>query len=219
MVGQQLGQRHSRGDSKSKEVRKDGNSLMKNNVSKFLDKIPKLPSHYCRSSISKLYLEPHFSSFSELYRVFKEECNSYNNIQPVAGRDLFVKLIKEHNIALFKPKKDECDLCLSYKLHNVSDDDYNAHQLKKERARQEKSVDKKEAEEGKCCVFTMDVQAVQLVPATQASSMYFKQKLTCHNFTIYNLGDGSVVCYVWHEGEGGLDAHVFATCIANFLDT
>ncbi|KAJ4432117.1 hypothetical protein ANN_20732 [Periplaneta americana] len=61
--------------------------------------------------------------------------------------DLFVKLIKEHNIALFKPNKDECDLCLSYKLHNVSDDDYNAHQLKKERARQEKSVDKKEAEE------------------------------------------------------------------------
>ncbi|KAJ4427836.1 hypothetical protein ANN_25615 [Periplaneta americana] len=121
----------------------------------------------------------HYRVKSELYRVFKEECNSYNNIQPVAGRDLFVQLIKEHNIALFKPKKDECDLCLSYKLHNVSDDDYNAHQLKKERARREKSVDKKEAEEG----------------------------------------DGSVVCYFWHEGEGVLDAHVFATCIANFLDT
>lgn len=68
-------------------------------------------------------------------------------------------------------------------------DEYNLHQAKKDRAREEKSFDKKEAEEGKCCVFTMDVQAVQLVPSTRASSLYFKQKLACHNFTIYNLDD------------------------------
>nr|CAI5850510.1 unnamed protein product [Callosobruchus analis] len=47
--------------------------------------------------------------------------------------------------------------------------------------------------------------------------IYFKQKLACHNFTIYILSDNKVVCYVTHEGEGGLDANCFASCLNNLL--
>lgn len=38
-----------------------------------------------------------------------------------------------------------------------------------------------------------------------------------HQFTIYNEKDGSVSCYVWHEGEGGMDANKFTTCLKDYL--
>jgi len=40
-----------------------------------------------------------------------------------------------------------------------------------------------------------------------------------HNFTLYNLANDDAVCYVWHEGEGELNANISASCIANYLET
>ena len=67
-------------------------------------------------------------------------------------------------------------------------------------------------------MFTMDVQAVQLVPHLKASALYFKQKLAIHNFTVYNVVTHEVVCYVWHEGEGEVTANVYASCITHFIN-
>jgi len=80
-----------------------------------------------------------------------------------------------------------------------------------------KENDKKRAEDGECHVITMDVQAVQLVPQLQASALYFRQKLAVHNFTLYNLSTNEVVCYVWHEGEGELNASVFTSCVVDYF--
>ncbi|VEN42186.1 unnamed protein product [Callosobruchus maculatus] len=41
---------------------------------KFFDKLPKLESHYCRASTSKIYFEPIWKSKQELYRFYVEEC-------------------------------------------------------------------------------------------------------------------------------------------------
>ena len=64
----------------------------------------------------------------------------------------------------------------------------------------------------------MDVQSVMLSPKVEASAIYYKTKLACHNFTIYNLANDQVVCYFWHEGEGGLTANVFASCLTDYLE-
>jgi len=42
-------------------------------VRKFLSDLPKLPSHYCKASTSKEYLEPHFQSVAEVYRLFEKQ--------------------------------------------------------------------------------------------------------------------------------------------------
>jgi len=42
-------------------------------VRKLLCDLPKLPSHYCRASTSKEYLEPQFQSIAEVYRVIQEQ--------------------------------------------------------------------------------------------------------------------------------------------------
>jgi len=63
----------------------------------------------------------------------------------------------------------------------------------------------------------MDLESVLLCPNTLASSMFYKQKLQVHNFTINNLGDKSVTLYVWHEANGGVTANEFISCIVDFI--
>ncbi|OWF39290.1 hypothetical protein KP79_PYT25194 [Mizuhopecten yessoensis] len=47
--------------------------------------------------------------------------------------------------------------------------------------------------------------------------MYYKTKLACHNFTMYDLTTHNVVCYFWHEGEGELGANSFASCVCAYI--
>ena len=55
------------------------------NITKFLTDLPKLPAHYCRATLTKLYLEPHFQSMSEVFRVFIKETQS----ETVSFRQVF----------------------------------------------------------------------------------------------------------------------------------
>ena len=88
------------------------------------------------------------------------------------------------NLSLFQPEKDQCDKCCGYNTGNVDEEEYTEHMQMKEEAQTEKARDKKRAEEEKNLVITMDLQAV-LSPCLQASAIYYKTKLACHNFTIY----------------------------------
>ena len=188
---------------------------LRENVRKFLNDIPKLPSHYCRASSSKLYLEPHFRSLADVYKVFREKHSDSG--ENVASRQVFADEFSRMNLAIFMPKKDQCDKCCAFKTGNISEDDYQEHVKRKDKARQSKENDKKRAEDGECHAITMDVQAVQLVPQLQASALYFRQKLAVHNFTFYNLSTNEVVCYVWHEGEGELNGNIFSSCVVDYL--
>ena len=64
----------------------------------------------------------------------------------------------------------------------------------------------------------MDLQAVLLAPAILASAVYYKTKLCCHNFTMYDIDSKHVMCYFWHEAEGGLTANCFASCVCDYLE-
>jgi len=186
---------------------------MRESVRKFLSNLPKLPSHYCRASTSKEYLEPQFQSVAEVYRAFEKQQAGRS-----PSRQVFTEEFHKMNLGLYMPKKDQCDKCSAYAVGNLPQEDYNEHIMRKEEARTSKTQDKERAKEGNCHVFTMDVQAVQLIPYLQASALYFKQKLAVHNFTLYNLANDDVVCYVWHEGEGELNANIFASFVTSYLE-
>ena len=183
---------------------------------KFLEDLPKLPSHYCRASTDKQYLEPVFNTFTDLHRVYKERCREHSK-SPVS-LTLLSNLFSQMNLSLFHPKKDKCDLCCGYETQNVAEEVYQDHVEKKQRAREEKAKDKKASiENDDVKVLTMDLQAVMICLRVNASAVYYKTKLACHNFTTYDLGNGDVSCYFWHEGEGNLTADSFASCITDTL--
>ncbi len=183
---------------------------------KFLEEIPKLPSHYCRKDTKKLYLEPIFRTKAKLYEVYQEKCTELQ-VQAIKYAT-FLKIVDRMKIAIHQPKKDRCDICCSYEAGNIEESEYNAHIEKKDSARAEKSTDKRDAIDGKAHVITMDVQKVLLCPMLNASALYYKTKLVVHNFTVFDLATTNVTCFLWDECQADLVASVFATCLIRYLD-
>lgn len=123
------------------------------------------------------------------------------------------------NLSLFRPKKDQCDLCPQNATGNISTDEYNDHIELRNRAREEKSSDKDKGRiNDKIKVITMDQQSFLVCPFLMSGSAYFRTKLTVHTFTTYNLSTQEVKCFVWHEGESGLTANTFASCITSLIE-
>ena len=178
-------------------------------VGEFLDTLPRVPSHYCRSQSSRNYLEPIYDSHNHLYRIYCEFCENQQCI-PVS-RQVFFEIFQQINMALFHPKKDECNICASYKAGNLVEAEYVEHTLQKEAAREEKRKDKETAS-NETKVLCLDLQKVLLAPY-----LYYKMKLAVHNFTLYDMKSGNVHCYIWHEGQGDLSANIFASIIYSYL--
>lgn len=144
----------------------------------------------------------------ELYRIYQEYCRERIDIG--ISRFTFTDILKTNNISLFVPRKD---ICCQHSTGNLSDEGYNMHIQVKDKAREQKEKDKEKSISKECVVLTVDVQAVKLSPCLKASSLYFKTKLCCHNYTVFNLANKEVDCYWWHEGEGELKASSFTSCL------
>ncbi|KAF0746515.1 Uncharacterized protein FWK35_00025276, partial [Aphis craccivora] len=195
------------------------NVIETNNVSErkgllhaFLDSLSKMESHYCRSSSSKLYLEPNWLTKKSLYDFYCSDFCQLRNTKPMSSA-AFDNLLEEKNISLFQPKKDACDICTAFQTGNLSIEEKEIHNQMKNVARQEKENDKLSINE----VFTTDLQSVLLCPKSNVSSLYYKTKLIVHNFTIYDIKKKLGYCFLWNESEGGQSANEFTTIIVYFL--
>lgn len=113
------------------------------NAEALMDSLPKMESHYCRASTSKIYLEPEFVSIADLMRVYEKHCrdNRYNFI----GRMSLNRIFDQKNLSLFKPKKAQCDICVGHSHGSVSDENYNIHITRKNEARMYKDNEKQRA--------------------------------------------------------------------------
>ena len=182
----------------------------------FLPDLPKMPSHYCRQSSSKLYLEPIFQTFQEVFKLYQKRAEDGG--AKALSRFRFMEEFNSMNLSLFQPRKDRCDECIKFDEGNLSEEEYNAHRMKARRTQEEKARDKVRAgnEQGVKSV-TMDLQSVLLCPRLNASALYYKTKLCVHNFTVYDLVSKHCVCYVSNECEGGLTGNEFASCVVDFL--
>jgi len=198
---------HKKGNSRI--ARKHKNEYLFN----FFNSLPKLPSHYCRQSTRKLFLQTEINSISHLYNIYCDNCKT-DDEQPVVTKK-FVDVFKENNLSIFSPKKDQCDVCCQYSVNNLSEEKYQIHISRKNLGREEKTKDKLNAEAGNCHVFSCDLMAVQLLPYCQASAIYYKIKLACHNYTVYNLRTHEAVCYWFDESQCELVSSTFASCLTD----
>lgn len=64
----------------------------------------------------------------------------------------FEKIIRKENISVFSPRKDQCDLCSSFKTNNISEQKYKIHCSLKEQVREKKERGKSDALLGDCVV-------------------------------------------------------------------
>ena len=140
------------------------------------------------------------------------------NEQPISKTMMF-RILNTKNVDLFRPKNDLCNTCESYKVGQVSLEDWKSHVMEKERARSEKDFDKIQASRGKCHVIAVDLQATQQSPMVRANCIYYKSKLNVYNYTVYNLGNGRAKCYWWNETQADLSASVFTSLLVDYIET
>lgn len=182
---------------------------------KWLNIIPKIPSHYCRAKSARIYIEESFKTKTQMFSVYTQWC-SENNVNGVK-RTKFFKILENQKISIFKPRKDRCDICVAYEEGNINKEQFNLHITKKNEAKDAK-VNAIRNISSKNLVITMDMQSVLQCPKLNVSEQYYKSKLLIHNFTIYVKNDKRVYMYVWHEGEGGVTANNITSCIIDFLN-
>lgn len=187
-----------------------------NQLKNFLTSLAKMESHYCRASTSKLYLEPLWQSKRELYRFYKNNWCVEQNYAQAVSITTFCSVFNEMGLSLYRPKKDQCEVCMGYKTKNITDEIYQEHLVLKEEARSEKSKDK--LSENDNIVLTMDLQSVLLAPKSKVSLMYYKTKLAVHNFTLYNIKSNDGYCFLWSEIEGSLGSNEFSSILTYFIE-
>ena len=166
-------------------ARSHGTQELYDSAKLLLDALPKLPSHYCRAKSDKLYLEPVFNTNTDLYKEYKLFCAEEN--LPVASLTTLKSVFKQMKLSYYSPKKDQCDMCVSYKAGNVTLLKYEQHLQRKEDAREEKKKDVELCMQDDGTVFIFaDLQKVLLCPSLNASATYYKTKLCNYNYTVYD---------------------------------
>ena len=192
--------------------------LVKNSVKDFINSIPRIESHYLRAQTTREFICSD-KSLADLYRDYKA-LREENNLA-VATPSTFNRIFNtDFNISFFVPKKDQCDLCESYK--NANDEEkqklyqsYEDHLKEKTLARIEKENDKNRKDGTIVAVY--DLQAVLQVPKGQVSLFFYKSRINCLNFTISDLEAKDVVCYFWDQTEGARGAVEVGSCILEYI--
>lgn len=191
------------------------NAEKQQSVKEWLDLLPKVCSHYCRAYTNRVYVEDTFESKAHMHRIYLIWCQ--DNTKPKASKRVFYMVLDVEKISIYKPRKDQCDVCVSYKEGHTSEEVYQLHILKKNEAKIAKSDAINLTIFSDILVITMDVQSVLLCPKILVSVQYYKQKLQMHNFSIYLNNTQDVQLYVWHEANGGVTSNEFTSCIIDFL--
>lgn len=139
-------------------------------VRNHINTIPRIESHYLRKQTTREYIDGG-KTLTDLYNDYKEEC--IKKKEPFVKIHIYRKIFKEFNISFFIPKKDQCDLCTSYKNadqtgKNELEEKYQQHLREKEESRKEKTNDKENMNSEKI-VACYDLQAVLPVPRGDVS--------------------------------------------------
>lgn len=195
---------------------------IKEGIRSFINRIPRVESHYTRSKSTREYIEGN-KSIASIYRDYVQDCATMK--VPCGNSTMFHRIFNyEFNISFFSPKKDQCELCTAY--HNAQNEEkdtlkvkYSVHLKEKELSRAEKERDKELAKEkdSHLVVGVFDLQAVLPSPRGEVSVFYYKSKLNSYNLTISELNLNNVECFFWHEGEGNRGAIEIGSCVYKFL--
>lgn len=196
---------------------------IKQSVRDHINRFERIESHYLRAQTTREYLDGSLN-LSQMYKFYREEREREN--LPFAKKCTYRSIFNtEFNISFFTPKKDQCAACEAYKIMNDEEkeqkrEDYTRHILNKENCRKEKKKDIAQSKEMKnLIVACFDLQAVMPVPCGEVSTFYYKCRLNCLNFTIYEITSKSGYCFFWNEAIAMRGANEIATCIFTYLST
>ena len=125
---------------------------------------------------------------------YRKYCTE-NNVE-AASISKLRSYFKIEKYSIYSPKKDQCDICTSYNTANITEEEHK-HILLKTEAGLENNRDNEIAlNDESTVVVYIDLQKVLLSPSIQASAVYYKTKLCCHNYTTYDKKTKQATSYI-----------------------
>ncbi|XP_063225537.1 uncharacterized protein LOC134532706 [Bacillus rossius redtenbacheri] len=188
-----------------------------------IESFPVVESHYSRKSTKRLYLDSKLS-IAQMYHLYTDKCKNEGKMpaSQITYRRIFGN---EYNMSFYKPKKDRCSLCAKYDNATHEEklrlqEQYCAHQKRKEECNTAKSIDKERATTDPSFVSaTFDLQSVLQIPSSDVSLLYYSRKLCAYNFTVYecSTNTNSAYCFAWTEINGKRGSTEIGTCLFDYL--
>lgn len=193
-----------------------------NELRNFIERLPAVPSHYCRSSTSKLYLPADIKSVANLYRMYTAVMKE-KGVVPVKISSFRTTFKKDYNIGIHVPRKDKCVKCEKYK--NLAEKDKTEDQIKEYLAHQKEKDDAKQlflreqsiSDKNGFLVISFDLQKVLSTPHGPSMIIGFSRKYAVYNFTIYESKTQNAYCYIWEEKDGKRGVNEISTHLYNYL--
>lgn len=180
-------------------------------------------SHYIRQRSNKLYLDGNLS-VARMFSLYKEWFDVTKYTKGASTERQYRDIVSKHfNLGFHVPKKDACDTCHIHRNKNNCTETaitlYEKHIHNKNLARKLKNDDKNTAihSDGKIIAAVFDFQKVLSCPQGQISIFYYKRKLSCFNFTIFDMGRKQGTCYIWDETISKRGANEVSSCLLDFV--
>lgn len=198
---------------------------VKQEVHKFIKKLPAVPSHYCRNKSARKYLPNELRNLSFLYRILlQHQAAEESNIKPSLRvfRDIFQK---DFNLGFHQPKKDKCRTCecrkdKAFRETEVSKIAFEKHLQMKEQSKEAFLADQKKhlLDESYICA-SFDLQKVLNTPHGDNLLLYYSRKYSYYNETVYESGTRNGFCYLWGETDGNRGCSEVCTIIFKYLES
>lgn len=205
-----------RGTNTKKRHSNEAEDYIKQHIRSF----PRMPSHYCRQSTQKEYMEADMS-LAKMYSLYAEKCTK-ENVKPEKIHLYRHIFNHDFNIGFYIPKKDRCDLCEQYKSQEECNQVDESLKLKYQKHLQDKTDTKTRRDAHRATpekiVVCFDLQNVITCPRANVSNFFYKRKLNVYNMTAHCSLNKHVYNAVWSEGLAGRGANEIASALVKILE-
>ena len=131
-----------------------------------------------------------------MFKKDRPDCGSFS---------LYKKVIREQNLKIHRPKKDKCGRCETFRQCSEVErpkyqTDYDIHREEISEVRKFKDLSKERAiEDVSHSSAVFDLQQNIYLPKSNRGEIFYKRRLACYNFTIYDLASREGFCYLSNE--------------------
>lgn len=139
------------------------------------------------------------------------------SVRPVSWA-VFWTFFHKKKLAVHKLKKDSCESCEDFLHKRTTEEEHLLHRLMVTEARKEKQNDKNRKDDN-FMMLIVDLQKVMQCPHLFVGLQYYLTKLQLRNYTIFKPQTKDVVCKLWEESQGGVDASCFASLLSSHIET
>ncbi|KAK3931654.1 ATP synthase subunit b [Frankliniella fusca] len=202
-------------------------SVLKEDIMAHIKQFPVVEGHYTRKNSKSRYISENLNKRKmwSLYKIQQEAAGVTRVATLRQYRDVFNK---DFRLKFFRPKKDQCPRCLSWKNKTPQEKTdaarlkYESHiaakQIRQEMKQKDiddikNSPDLKQTR----CVITCDLEKILTCPKGENGDFYYKSKMSVCNFTIFVSGDQEAFCYVWDQTIGSKGAAEIGSCLWLFI--